>query len=173
MLALSGQARRGEAFRTPPGSKDSNGKEEPSGAAGLLPGYFYANTTQTKGGYNLPMSSKNIIAIAASLALGIALGLVYGWVIEPVEFTDVTPDLLREDYRVDYVLMTAEAYQNDFDSEAAARRLAMLGSDPPETYAASAIEYASLNGFTEDETNALQALLTAMQTHQPNADQTP
>ncbi|MBI3166619.1 MAG: hypothetical protein IPG44_16355 [Anaerolineales bacterium] len=119
------------------------------------------------------MSSKNIIAIAASLALGIALGLVYGWVIEPVEFTDVTPDLLREDYRVDYVLMTAEAYQNDFDSEAAARRLAMLGSDPPETYAASAIEYASLNGFTEDETNALQALLTAMQTHQPNADQTP
>jgi len=40
--ALSGQARRGEAFRTPPGSKDSNGKEVSSGAAVSLPGYFYS-----------------------------------------------------------------------------------------------------------------------------------
>lgn len=119
------------------------------------------------------MTSKNIIAIVLSLALGIALGLVYGWVIEPVEFTNVTPDLLREDYRVDYVLMTAEAYQNDFDSGAAARHLAMLGSNAPESYVTSAIVYANLNGFTEDEVNALQTLLTAMQTYQPGADQNP
>ncbi len=119
------------------------------------------------------MTSKNIIVIFMSLALGIALGLVYGWVIEPVEFTDVTPDLLREDYRVDYILMTAEAYTNDFDSAAAARRLAVLGSNAPTSYVVSAIEYANLNAFTEDEITALQTLLTAMQTYQPGADQTP
>ena len=172
MLALSGQARRGEAFRTPPGSKDSNGKEEPSGAAGFLPGYFLSGYNTT-GGYNLPMTSKSIIAIITSLALGAAVGLIYGWVIEPVEFTDVTPDLLREDYRVDFVLMTAEAYQNDFDSEAAARRLALLGSAAPESFVLSALEYASTNAFTPEEISALQTLLTAMQTYQPEADLNP
>lgn len=119
------------------------------------------------------MPSKNIIAIVTALALGVGLGLVYGWVIEPVEFTDVTPDLLREDYRVDYVLMTAEAYQNDFDSEAAARRLAVLGSNAPSSYVVSAIEYANSNSFTPKELEALQTLLTAMQTYQPGTDQTP
>lgn len=172
----SGQARRGEAFRTPPGSKDSNGKEEPSGAAGLLPGYFYplwSDVTHRKGGYNLPMNSKRTIALVAALALGIALGLLYGWVIEPVEFTDVTPDLLREDYRTDYVLMAAEAYQNDFNSEAAAKRLAVLGSAAPSSYVLSAIDYANSNSFTAEELDRLETLLTAMQTYQPGTDQTP
>jgi hypothetical protein len=40
-LQPSGQARRGAAFRIPPGSKDSNGKEESAGAAGRLSGYFF------------------------------------------------------------------------------------------------------------------------------------
>jgi hypothetical protein len=44
--ALSGQARRGEAFRTPPGSKDSNGKEVSSGAAVSLSGYFYTRVVE-------------------------------------------------------------------------------------------------------------------------------
>jgi hypothetical protein len=119
------------------------------------------------------MSSKKILSILLALGVGIGLGLIYGWVIEPVEFTDVTPDLLREDYRVDFVLMTAEAYQNDFDPETAAKRLALLGSQPPASYIVSAIEYASLNAFTQDELTALQSLLTAMQTYQPGADQNP
>lgn len=119
------------------------------------------------------MTSKNFFAVFLSLAIGIALGLIYGWVIEPVEFTNVTPDLLREDYRVDYVLMAAEAYQNDFDSASAARRLAVLGSNAPDSYVVSAIEYANLNAFTQAEITALQTLLTAMQTYQPGADQTP
>lgn len=108
-----------------------------------------------------------------ALAVGIGLGLVYGWVIDPVEYTDVTPDVLREDYRVDYVLMTAEAYQNDFNAEAAARRLALLGSQPPSAMVASALNYANLNGFTADEIRVLQALLTAMQTYQPDGNTLP
>jgi hypothetical protein len=119
------------------------------------------------------MSSTKFITIIVALGVGIGLGLVYGWVIEPVEFTDVTPDLLREDYRVDYVLMTAEAYQNDFDSEAAARRLALLGSESPASHVSAALEYATLNAFTPDEMRALQTLLTAMQTYQPDANPSP
>ncbi|MCB0119216.1 MAG: hypothetical protein H6634_05585 [Anaerolineales bacterium] len=119
------------------------------------------------------MSSTKIITVIAALATGIALGLVYGWVVSPVEYVDVTPDVLREDYRVDYVLMTAEAYQNDFDADAAAHRIAMLGSAAPSTIVSSALEYAKLNNFTEDEILALQNLLTAMQTYQPGENPAP
>jgi len=113
------------------------------------------------------MSSSNLIKLIAALAFGIAVGLLYGWVIDPIEYTDATPNILREDYRVDYVLMVAEAYQNDFDPQAAARSLAILGSDSPATITASALEYANSNGFSQTEIATLQNLLTAMQTYQP------
>ncbi|MBI2331364.1 MAG: hypothetical protein HYU84_04235 [Chloroflexi bacterium] len=119
------------------------------------------------------MSSSKIITVVIALAIGIAFGLVYGWVIEPVEYTDVTPDVLRADYRADYVLMTAEAYQTDFDADAAARRIAQLGSQPPAEIVSSALTYANLNGFTQDEIHALQTLLTAMQTYQPEDNLNP
>lgn len=119
------------------------------------------------------MQSSKIITILIALVLGIGLGLAYGWVIDPVEYTDVTPELLREDYRVDFVLMTAEAYQNDFNPEAAVRRLALLGSEPPASIAAAALDYATLNNFSTDEINALQSLLTTMQTYQPEGNLNP
>jgi len=117
--------------------------------------------------YNPSMSSSNLIKIIITLAIGIALGLIYGWVIDPIEYVDVTPNILRQDYQVDYVLMTAEAFQHDFDSESAARRLAMLGSESPANITANALEYAIANNFTETEIKHLQTLLTAMQTYSP------
>lgn len=113
------------------------------------------------------MTSSNMIKIAVALAIGMALGLVYGWVIDPIQYTDITPNLLREDYQVDYILMVAEAYQQDFDAETAARRLAILGSESPASLTTSALEYANRNNFTPNEIQTLQSLLTAMQTYQP------
>ena len=119
------------------------------------------------------MSSSKIVMVVIALSLGIALGLAYGWVIEPVEYTDVTPNILREDYRVDYVLMVAESYQNDLDAEEANQRLAALGSEPPASIAASALDYATRNDFAPEEMQALQNLLTAMQTYQPQGNVSP
>ncbi len=119
------------------------------------------------------MKSSKFIRIAIAGVIGIALGLVYGWVIDPIEYSDVPPNLLREDYRVDYVLMVAEAYQTDFNSETAARRLAILGSEAPALITTSALEYASRNDFTQNEITALQNLLTAMHTYQPQGNTNP
>ncbi len=113
------------------------------------------------------MTSSNWIKIIIVAAIGIALGVVYGWVIDPIEYTDVTPNILREDYRVDYVLMVAEAYQNDRDAETAARRLAIFGSESPAQIVTASLDFASKNGFTQNEMINLQGLLTAMQTYQP------
>lgn len=123
--------------------------------------------------YNPNMTSTNLIKIATAIIIGIALGLLYGWVLDPIEYTDIPPNILREDYRVDYILMVAEIYQNDFNPETAARRLAILGSDPPAAISASALEYANRNGFTQNEISALQNLLTAMQTYQPQGINNP
>jgi hypothetical protein len=36
------------------------------------------------------------------LLLGLGLGLLYGWVINPVSYQDTTLDTLRIDYKTDY-----------------------------------------------------------------------
>jgi hypothetical protein len=113
------------------------------------------------------MLSSNWIRIIMGAALGIGLGLVYGWVIDPIEYTDVTPGILREDYRADYVLMVAEAFHNEYDTEVAARRLALLGSEAPAQIVGSTLEYAQAHAFTPAEISLLQELLSAMQTFSP------
>jgi PHD/YefM family antitoxin component YafN of YafNO toxin-antitoxin module len=117
--------------------------------------------------------TSNWIRFLIALVTGVTLGLVYGWVVSPVQYIDVTPNILRKDYRTDYVLMTAEAYQSEQNAETAARRLAILGSESPAQIVASALEYATSNRFTEDEVLLLQGLLTTMQTYQPQGDNIP
>ncbi|MBI5946265.1 MAG: hypothetical protein HY864_18035 [Chloroflexi bacterium] len=113
------------------------------------------------------MTTSTWIKIIIAAAIGTVLGLVYGWVIDPIEYTDITPNILREDYRADYVLMAAEAYQSEQDPETAARRLAILGSEAPAQIVTSTLAYAEKNKFTESEIILLKGLLTAMQTYQP------
>jgi len=99
--------------------------------------------------------------------LGIALGLVYGWVIAPVQYTDITPDGLRIDYRTDYVLMVAEAYRSEQDLALAARRLAVLGSQPPAQITEDAYNYAHQAGYEASDLETIQELTVALDTWQP------
>jgi hypothetical protein len=119
------------------------------------------------------MTPSNWIKLFIAALIGIAIGLVYGWMIAPVQYTDVTPNILREDYRADYVLMVAEANQNEQDPETAARRLAILGSESPAQIVTATLTYATNNNFTQNEILLLQGLLTAMQTYQPQGINAP
>lgn len=119
------------------------------------------------------MSSSNWIRIIIATATGVVLGLIYGWAIDPIEYTDVTLNILRADYRADYVLMVAEAYQSEPNSDTAARRLAILSSEPPARIVSITLEYARINGFTQTEITLLQGLLSAMQTYQPQGTNPP
>jgi len=113
------------------------------------------------------MISPNWIRIIAAVVIGAIIGLIYGWSIDPVEYTDVTPGILRTDYRADYVLMVAEAYQTEQDSDSAARRLAIVSSEAPAQILSSTLDYARANDFTQTEISLLQGLLAGMQTYQP------
>jgi len=103
------------------------------------------------------------IRFIIAILFGLALGLAYGWFISPVRYVDTSPDTLRIDYKTDYVLMVAEAYQNEKDLQPALRRLALLGNTPPVDLAAQAIQFAQKAGYNESDVARLQALMSALQ----------
>ncbi|MBN2388906.1 MAG: hypothetical protein JXB85_17965 [Anaerolineales bacterium] len=109
------------------------------------------------------------IKFLLAILVGLTLGLVYGWAVSPVEYVDTSPDTLREDYRADYVLMVAEIHHHDHDLDQAARRLAMLGSQPPVQVAAAALDYGLSAGYPPLDIALLQELATDLQAWDPSA----
>ena len=109
------------------------------------------------------MKTSRILFIIIALVAGIGMGLAYGWLIDPVDFFDLTPDTLRADYKTDYVLMTAEAYRTEQDPGLAARRLAIFGSQSPSAIASQGLNYARANGFADSDIALIQELVTALQ----------
>ncbi len=73
------------------------------------------------------------IIAGVALIMGIGLGLLYGWVISPVEWTDATPELLRSDLRVDYLRMAIDSYSVNRDADLATERYGRLGEHAEET----------------------------------------
>jgi len=112
---------------------------------------------------DIHMKSFRWLFIFIVLVAGIGMGLAYGWLVEPVEYFDLTPDTLRTDYKADYVLMVAEAHRVEQDPGLAARRLAIFGAQSPSAIASEALDYARTNGFPDSDIAILQELVTAMQ----------
>jgi hypothetical protein len=100
--------------------------------------------------------------------LGVGVGLLYGWVINPVKYVDTTPAKLRSDYQTDYVLMVAEAYQADGDLDLAARRLAVLGESHPAEIVRQGMILAAQIPFADSDQELLSQLASALQTWSPN-----
>jgi hypothetical protein len=96
------------------------------------------------------------------ILIGIALGLLYGWLIDPVEFVDTTPRSLRADYKADYVLMVAEIYSENRDAEAAVNRLTYLGDPSPVNSIENAMIFAVEAGYGPEDLRKLRDLSDAM-----------
>lgn len=164
MLVGPGQARRGRAFQTPPGSKDSNGKDVPQGVGGPLPGFarlITALLTPNRLWHNCLMSRLSLALLFG--ILGFAAGTSYGKFIAPVEYVDTTPSSLRADYRTDYVLMVAERFHAGHDPDAALRQLSILGGESASAVCADAIRFAKSSAYAEQDIALLEELDRAMQ----------
>jgi hypothetical protein len=98
------------------------------------------------------------------IIIGVAIGLLYGWVINPVEYQDTTPDTLRIDYKTDYVLMVAETFHAVGDLELAKARLSLLGDLPPEEMVMQTILFAEKAGYTDTDLTLMRAFLEVLQT---------
>jgi len=94
---------------------------------------------------------KWVTRAAVGAAVGLALGFAIGWWLWPVRYTNTAPTVLRQDYRDDYVVMVATAYEVEEDLEQARERLELLNPEEP---AAPVVELAErlieADGSTED-----------------------
>ena len=69
--------------------------------------------------------------LLAGLLIGLALGLLYSWVISPIRYVDTAPVSLRADFKDQYRAMIASAYLATGDLGRAQARLALLGDPDP------------------------------------------
>ena len=99
--------------------------------------------------------------LITGLIFGIILGLLYAWIISPIEYVDTAPNTLRSDYQDAYRLAIAMAFQSTGDLARAQARLNLLeGNDDALALAEQAQRHLG-EGGTADEAQAL-ANLAAM-----------
>jgi len=109
---------------------------------------------------------RRILGFIVAIVLGIAAGLIYGWLINPPSPSSASLLQLRSDYRTDAVLMVAEIYQNEQDPMMAAARLTELGSERPVRMVQDAIVSAQSFGYDYRDIATLASLAQALQTIQ-------
>jgi hypothetical protein len=108
-----------------------------------------------------------IARAAIGIAVGLALGTAIGWWIWPVTYTNTSPAALREDYRDDYILMTATAYEVEGDLEQARSRLERLNPEEPAAPVIDLAERLMAAGGREEEIARLARLAQALGTTDP------
>lgn len=106
------------------------------------------------------------IRFLIALLIGAALGMLYGWVINPVKYVDTTPDTLKIDYKSDYVLMVAESFHANNNLPLAVRRLALLGDEPPAELVHQTI-VSSEPYYADADLTLMRDLYQAVQTWNP------
>jgi hypothetical protein len=81
---------------------------------------------------NLLQNSR--VALILGVVLGLILGLIMGWGIWPVQWTDGTPEVLRQDLQDDYLRMAIDSYKRTTDANAAVSRYDNLGDAAGPTF---------------------------------------
>ena len=81
---------------------------------------------------NLLQNSR--VALILGVVLGLILGLIMGWGIWPVQWTDGTPEVLRQDLQEDHLRMAIDSYKRTGDVNAAVSRFDDLGEAAGATF---------------------------------------
>ena len=76
-----------------------------------------------------------LVVGVVGLIVGIILGVFYGWVVNPVEWTDADISHLRKDLQVEYLRMAIDSYAYNRDASTAMSRYNQLGEKAPDALA--------------------------------------
>jgi hypothetical protein len=106
--------------------------------------------------------------ILLALLAGLGLGLVYAWMISPLEVKDTSPSLLRADFKEQYRSAIAAAYVANGNLPRAEARLALLGDADPAAALNAQAQRMLANGETFQQADQVAALALAL-----NGDETP
>lgn len=75
---------------------------------------------------------KPLVLGLAALVLGLILGLIFAWVIWPVQWYDAAVDHLRADLKEEWLRMSIDSYAQNADAVLALQRYQALGEEAPE-----------------------------------------
>ena len=101
---------------------------------------------------------RRYVFFVLAIASGVAIGVLLGWVFNPLNIVDTGLDSLRIDYKTDTILMVAQLYQSEGDLPSALTRLSKLGETNPSDLMQIAINYATQHDYAPIDINAMQNL---------------
>jgi hypothetical protein len=127
---------------------------QPSGKGGGPSGGLLSNLTGN------PMT----LGIGA-LVVGLLIGLIFAWVVWPVQYTDAAPEHLHENFQIDYMRMVVDSFTLRQDDSLAKQRIDALGEDGPVTLQ-------KLIANPGDDLSRM-ALDLFLQQYNPNAESSP
>jgi hypothetical protein len=105
--------------------------------------------------------TRGSLYLLTGLILGIALGLVYAWMIHPASVANAKPDSLQAPYKDQYRTQIAKAFVSTGDLVRARARLDLLGDENPYQGLIDQAERLAVMGETAEVT-ALRLLATAL-----------
>ena len=73
--------------------------------------------------------NKGNLYLISGLIIGLLFGVIYSWVIDPVEFIDAAPSSLSDEYKAEYRELIAMAYSANEDIGRAQARLSLLNEE--------------------------------------------
>ncbi|MHC1782715.1 MAG: hypothetical protein AB9891_08150 [Anaerolineaceae bacterium] len=112
------------------------------------------------------MRSRRFTFFLLVVVIGIAFGLYYGWSILPHQRQEATFSQLRSDYRTDLILMVAEVYAIEKDSDRASARLSIFQNHEPLRLVQEAILTAGQLGYAANDLDLLANLAGGLQTEE-------
>lgn len=114
--------------------------------------------------------TRRYVSFILAIALGIAIGVIFGWAFNPLKTANTGFDSLRVDYKTDYILMVSQLYQSDEDLVAALDRLSNLGEDAPLDLMQNAINYATQHAYASADITLMEKLATDIAKLSPTSD---
>jgi len=110
--------------------------------------------------------------LLTGVIIGAILGLVFAWIVQPVEYVDTAPESLNQDAKDRYRVLIAAAYASNGDLLRAQARLELLGDDDiHRSLSEQAQRKISQNGSSSDARN-LGMLAMALESGLPGFNST-
>lgn len=100
--------------------------------------------------------------LLTGLVIGVAFGILYSWVLAPVQYVDTMPQNLRSDFKAQYRALIAAAYAATGDLERARARLDLLEDEDIILVLSLQAQEAITAGRPEAEIHALSLLSVAL-----------
>jgi nucleotide-binding universal stress UspA family protein len=111
------------------------------------------------------MRRSTLVLIGLAAVAGLAGGLFYTWVVDPVEYYDTAPDALYAQDKAVYLAIIGDLYAYEQDLDQVKARLADLGVEADGTVLAGFIEQHLDGGGRPEEVRNLARLAEALGAH--------